>query len=52
VFAGLQPGTFAVSVRADGFKELTKRDLQLTASERLSAGNLTLEIGTTAQNKK
>jgi hypothetical protein len=50
VFLGLQPGSFAVSIRAEGFKELTKRDLQLTASERLSAGNLRLEIGTTAQN--
>jgi len=45
VMTGLQPRTYTLKVRADGFKELEKKDLTLTASERLSAGNLTLSIG-------
>ena len=45
VFTALQPSTFSVSVRANGFKELDKRDLQLSASQRLSSGNLQLEVG-------
>jgi hypothetical protein len=46
VFAAVQPGTFSVSVEATGFKMLEKQDLRLSASERLSAGNLQLQIGT------
>lgn len=45
VFASVQPGTFVVSVTAPGFKIFTKRDVELTASERLSAGTLRMQIG-------
>jgi hypothetical protein len=50
VFPDVQPGTFSVIVHAPGFKEFIKRDLTLTASERLSAGTLTLEIGSVSQS--
>jgi hypothetical protein len=49
VFPSLQPGTFAVSVQAAGFKQFEKRDLHLTASQRLSAGDLQLEVGAATQ---
>jgi hypothetical protein len=49
VFPSLQPGTFAVSVQAAGFKTLEKRDMHLTASQRLSAGDLRLEVGAATQ---
>ena len=38
VFTALQPGPYSLGVRAAGFKLLEKTDLELTASERLSAG--------------
>lgn len=49
VFASVQPATYSVMVKAEGFKQFDKRDLQLTASERLSAGTLRLEIGAATQ---
>src|SRR5215471_13560908 len=45
VFATLQPGTYSVLVKAPGFKEFEKRDLKLSSSERLSAGDLRLQLG-------
>src|SRR5690242_16530834 len=49
VFASIQPGTFSITVTAAGFKQFDKRDLHLTASERLSAGTMQLEIGAATQ---
>ncbi len=49
LFLALQPGTFAVSVQAERFKRFEKRDLVLSASDRLSAGTLQLEVGATSQ---
>jgi hypothetical protein len=49
VFVAVRPGTFSVKVMKAGFKELEKRDLQLTASERLSAGIFQLQVGTTTE---
>src|SRR5579859_1297722 len=45
IFATLQPGAYTVLIKAQGFKELEKRDLNLSASERLSAGDLRLALG-------
>jgi hypothetical protein len=50
LFLALQPGTFKVSLHAEGFKRLEKRDLVLTASDRLSAGTLQLEVGAITQS--
>jgi hypothetical protein len=49
IFVAVQPGTFEVSAKAPGFKEFTKRDLQLSASQRLSAGNLKLQVGSVTE---
>lgn len=49
VFVAVQPGTFMVSVKAPTFKQFDKRDLKLSASERLSAGTLKLEIGAVSE---
>ena len=49
VFPSVQPGTFSVSVQASGFKAYEKRDLHLSASQRLSAGNVQLEVGAATQ---
>ena len=49
VFPSLQPGTFAVSVQSAGFKTFEKRDMHLTASQRLSTGDLKLEVGAATQ---
>jgi hypothetical protein len=49
VFAAVQPGLFTVSVKAPNFKQFDKRDLSLSASERLSAGNLKLQIGSATE---
>ncbi|MGI8742362.1 MAG: carboxypeptidase-like regulatory domain-containing protein [Bryobacteraceae bacterium] len=46
VFTSVQPGTFALEVTAPGFKHYRKTGLSLSASERLSAGDLKLELGT------
>jgi hypothetical protein len=48
-FASVQPGTFSVSVRSPGFKQFDKKDLRLSASERLSAGTLKLDVGSATQ---
>lgn len=45
VFVSVQPGEFTVSIEAPGFKRFEKHDLKLSASERLSAGVLKLELG-------
>src|SRR5262249_25043769 len=52
VFTALQPGPYLVKVEATGFKAIEKNDLELTASERLSAGDLTLQIGTVTETVK
>jgi hypothetical protein len=46
VFTGLQPGPYNLRAEASGFKMIEKANLNLTASERLSAGDLVLQIGT------
>ena len=50
VFVAVQPGTYSVSVTSKGFKTFEKRELVLSASDRLSAGTLHLEIGAVAES--
>jgi hypothetical protein len=45
VFAAIQPGTYDLVVKLEGFKQYEKRALFLSASERLSVGDLRLELG-------
>jgi hypothetical protein len=49
VFTGLQPGPYSIKVEASGFKTLETTDLELAASDRLSAGDLTLQVGTVTE---
>ena len=50
IFPDVQPGTFTVIVKAPGYKELRQVDLVLSASQNLSAGTLTLQIGTVTES--
>ncbi|MGB7189665.1 MAG: carboxypeptidase regulatory-like domain-containing protein [Acidobacteriaceae bacterium] len=50
IFPDVQPGTFEITVDAKGYKRLVKRDLVLTAQERLSAGTLQLQVGSVTQS--
>ena len=49
-FASIRPGVYDLAVRAQGFKNYKKTGLSLSASERLSAGDLKLEIGAVSQS--
>jgi hypothetical protein len=45
VFVALQPGNYSVLAESTGFKTFEKRDMVLSASDRLSAGTLLLRPG-------
>jgi hypothetical protein len=49
IFPDVQPGTFTVVVQAQGYKELRQVNLRLSASQSLSTGTLTLQIGEVSQ---
>lgn len=49
VFVAVQPGAYKIAVSVPGFKQYEKQGLTLTASERLSAGNISLEVGAVAE---
>jgi hypothetical protein len=50
VFSSVEPGTFTLLVVAPGFKQYEQRNLQLSASGRLSAGEVKLEIGSVSDS--
>jgi len=43
--AGLDPGTYAVTVEAQGFKKLTRPNIALNASDKIALGEFALQIG-------
>src|SRR5215475_2363217 len=45
VFTSIQPGVYDLSVKAQGFKNLEKRGIALSASDHLSVGDLKLPVG-------
>jgi Carboxypeptidase regulatory-like domain/TonB-dependent Receptor Plug Domain len=45
VITSVDPGQYKVSVQAPGFKSFERTGIILTASERLSVGNLVLQLG-------
>jgi hypothetical protein len=49
-FASVAPGEYQLLVRRDGFKQAERKNLNLTASERLSVGDIVLEIGNTSES--
>ncbi len=50
VFTAVLPGSYTVTAEASGFKRLEKQGLTMTATERLSAGQLPLEIGAVSES--
>src|SRR5690349_13832182 len=44
-FPNLEPGAYTLTARAAGFKTYEKKGLQLSASDRLAAGDVQLEVG-------
>lgn len=50
VFTSVQPAKFTLTVQAGGFKQYQQRGLVLSASERLSAGNIELTVGATSDS--
>src|SRR6185437_2330224 len=49
-FPDVQPGTFTVIVKSQGYKEFQKKNLTLTSSARLSAGTITLDVGAVTES--
>jgi hypothetical protein len=45
VFTALQPGPYMLQVELSGFAKLEKTNLSLSASDRLSVGDLVLKVG-------
>src|SRR3954447_10268567 len=45
IYPSVQPSKYTITVQANGFKKLERKDLTLSSTERLSVGTLTLEIG-------
>src|SRR5882724_4420515 len=46
VFALVPPGLYTLTVEGTGFKKLERKDVTLNASDKLSVGDLTMEVGT------
>jgi hypothetical protein len=49
-FPDVQPGMFTVIVKSQGYKEFQKKNLTLSSSERLSAGTITLAVGSVTES--
>ncbi len=49
IFSTVLPGSYTVAVEAKGFKRVEKQHLNITATERLSAGQFTLEVGSVTE---
>src|ERR1700688_1185400 len=45
VFADLQPGTYAISVEAQGFKKSETTGVVLSAAGKLNIGDMVLQVG-------
>src|SRR5262250_854669 len=45
VLTQLLPGTYTLKVTANGFKQVEQKGIILTANERVSIRNVTLEVG-------
>jgi hypothetical protein len=50
LFPALRPGAYTISVEKAGFRPLRKTGNQLSAAERLSVGNLTLQVGSVSES--
>ncbi len=50
VFPQLQPGTYSLRIEGSGFKTFEKSGVVLNANDKISAGEITLEIGAVAES--
>src|SRR3954452_23934561 len=50
VFPQVLPGKYTLTVENPGFKKAERRDLTLLANDKISAGTITLEIGTVTES--
>jgi hypothetical protein len=50
VLTSLQPATYRLQVTAGGFKNLDKDGMELSASERLAAGDLKMQVGSLSES--
>jgi hypothetical protein len=48
--AGLQPGSYSITVEAAGFKKLVRTGIALDANDKLAVGLLTLEVGAVTES--
>src|SRR5215468_5908298 len=49
VFTSIQPGAYDLSIKAIGFKIFEKKGIALSASDRLSVGDLKLQVGSVSE---
>jgi hypothetical protein len=49
VVPNLPPATYAIAVEAAGFKKLESQGIVLSAADKLNAGDLVLQVGTTTE---
>jgi hypothetical protein len=49
VFSDAQPGTYSIQVKMQGFKQFEQTNIELTASDRVSVGDLKLQIGSVTE---
>src|SRR5436309_1146669 len=45
IFPALQPGSYTLSAEAQGFKKLTRTAIALDANDKLSLGDVSLQVG-------
>ena len=50
LFPALQPGAYTISVEQAGFRPLRKTGNMLSAAERLSVGNLAMQVGSVTES--
>jgi outer membrane receptor protein involved in Fe transport len=49
VFTGLEAGEYSLSIAKEGFKRFEAKEMHLVSGQRLAAGTVTLELGTTSE---
>jgi hypothetical protein len=49
VFAAIQPGTYTIRVAQSGFQTLERTGIMLTANDRVTVGDLRLQVGQTTE---
>ena len=49
VFPTVQPDTYTLNVKADGFKAVERKNVVVNANDKLSLGTITLALGTVSE---